>query len=234
MTEKNLFIQLLPPAISAMVTILLVPLTIQLAKRFGLSDKPSARKVHVVPTPRIGGLAILFGLLAGMVCTITLVKVSGMEIANSFWLNFLGLSIGASFIWLVGFVDDVRTVSSRFKLFALLFASTLMCGSGASLVAVNLGGQNVVEFRWLAFAVTIVWLSGISVAVNFIDGLDGLAAGLVAFAAVVLSFFLLAAGIYPLAGLSLSLAGALAGFLVFNRHPAKIFMGDCGSMLIGF
>jgi len=146
----------------------------------------------------------------------------------------MGLSIGAMFIWTVGFIDDIRTISSRFKLFALLFAATLMCGSGASLVAVNLGGQNVVEFRYLAFLVIIVWLSGISVAVNFIDGLDGLAAGLVAFAAAVLSFFLLVGGHYPLAGFSLSLAGALAGFLVFNRHPAKIFMGDCGSMLIGF
>jgi len=169
-----------------------------------------------------------------MACTITMVQVWKMDVSKHFWMQFMGLSIGAMFIWTVGFIDDIRTISSRFKLFALLFAATLMCGSGASLVAVNLGGQNVVEFRYLAFLVIIVWLSGISVAVNFIDGLDGLAAGLVAFAAAVLSFFLLVGGHYPLAGFSLSLAGALAGFLVFNRHPAKIFMGDCGSMLIGF
>jgi len=234
MLDKTFLIQIVPPTVAALVTMLLVPITIHLAERFGLADQPSARKVHQTPTPRIGGVAILFGLFAGMLCTIMLVKVGGFEVARPFWINFMGLSIGCAFIWVVGFVDDVRTISSRFKLIALLFASTLVCGSGASLVAVNLGGQNVVEFRWLAFFVTILWLSSISVAVNFIDGLDGLASGLVAFSALVLSLFLLVAGQYPLAGLSLSLAGALVGFLVFNRHPASIFMGDCGSMLIGF
>lgn len=231
---QNSFVQLLPPAVSALVTILIVPLVIRFANRFGLADQPSARKVHVVPIPRIGGIAILCGFLSGMLCTFVLVKAGNMEIGPGFWLSFLGLFVGAMFIWLVGFVDDIRTVSSGFKLCALIVSATLVCGSGGSLVAVNLGGTNVVEFRWLALFVTIIWLCGISVAVNFIDGLDGLASGLVALSAAVLSIFLIAAGHYPLAGLSLSLAGALAGFLVFNRHPAKIFMGDSGSMLIGF
>ena len=130
MLETNYLIQLLPPGLAALVTILLVPLTIAFSKRFGLSDNPSARKVHTAPIPRIGGLAILFGVLTGMACTVILVPISGYEVTQTFWTQFLGLSISATFVWAVGFVDDIRTVSSRFKLFALLFASTLMWGSG--------------------------------------------------------------------------------------------------------
>ncbi len=103
----------------------------------------------------------------------------------------------------------------------------------ASFAVLLIQGQPIVEFRWLAWAATILWICGITVAVNFIDGLDGLASGLVALAAGVLSLSLFSTGNVLLGSVSLSLFGALLGFLVYNRHPAKVFMGDCGSMLIG-
>lgn len=226
------YLHFIPLAVSFAAAVGLVPLTINLAIKCGFLDQPNARKVHQHAIPRIGGLAILGGLVAGSLTALFLLRPSstGLDALDH---ELIGLSIAALFVAIVGFVDDVRTVSSRYKLIALIFASVLITSTGASFGALLLQGQPIVEFRWLAWAATIIWICGITVAVNFIDGLDGLASGLVALAAGVLGLGLLASGEILLAGVSLSLFGALLGFLVYNRHPAKVFMGDCGSMLIG-
>ncbi len=228
-----IFEQYLPAFFAAIVTIALVPLAILMGKRLGFLDQPSARKVHREPIPRTGGPAILGGFLTGVAATLVSAKYAGIEISYNFFQMLLGMLLASGFIAVVGFIDDVRSISSRFKLFTLFFAATVIGGSGASFGTVYLAGQSFVEFQWLAWLATLVWVAGITVSVNFIDGLDGLAAGLVALSAAVLGAFLFVAGETVLAGICISLMGALLGFLVFNRHPAKVFMGDCGSMFIG-
>ncbi len=218
---------------AAVITASLVPVAILLAQRFGFLDQPAPRKVHQLAIPRIGGLAILAGLLGGFVAAVFLSKSSGVDVPDESFKGLLGIALGGIFIAIVGFVDDVRSISSRFKLCALLFTAMLICGAGGSFANVYLFGENYVEFRWLAWLATLLWITGITVSVNFIDGLDGLAAGLVAMAAAVLGGFLLVGGEILFAGFCFALVGALLGFLLYNKHPAKIFMGDCGSMLIG-
>ncbi len=214
-------------------TVAAIPLLILWANRLGIVDAPSARKVHAHPIPRIGGLGILLGLQLGFVATLALSYALGQGFSFVFPKQFLALVAATLFVAIVGFIDDVRSVSSRFKMVALLFTGALLCGGGASFGGVYLGGRDVAELIWLDWIASVLWISAVAVSVNFIDGLDGLAAGLVALAAGVLAFFLAASDAYYLAALSLSLLGALIGFLLYNRFPAKVFMGDCGSMLIG-
>jgi UDP-GlcNAc:undecaprenyl-phosphate GlcNAc-1-phosphate transferase len=164
--------QYLPAFLAALVTIALVPLAIIMGKRLGFLDQPSARKVHREPIPRTGGPAILGGFLAGVAATLVSAQFSHIEISRSLITMLLGMLLASIFIASVGFVDDVRSISSRFKLFALLFAATVIGGSGASFGTVYLAGQSFVEFQWLAWLATIVWVAGITVSVNFIDGLD--------------------------------------------------------------
>ncbi len=227
------YLHFIPLAVSFAAVVGLVPLTIHLAIKCGFLDQPNARKVHQHAIPRIGGLAIYGGLAVGVVVAIYLLRPRSPELTE-LDRELIGLALAASFVAVVGFVDDVRNISSRFKLIALICAAALIAAAGTAFGAFSLQGQAVVEFRWLAWAATILWVCGITVAVNFIDGLDGLASGLVALAAGVLGLGLLSTGDVLLAAVCLSMFGALAGFWIYNKHPAKIFMGDCGSMLIGF
>ena len=218
------YLHFIPLAVSFAVAVGLVPLTIHLAIKCGFLDQPNARKVHSHAIPRIGGLAIFGGLLAGGAVAVYLLRPSSPELTK-LDRELIGLALAASFVAVVGFVDDVRNISSRFKLFALICAAAMIAAAGTAFGAFSLQGQAVVEFRWVAWAATILWVCGITVAVNFIDGLDGLASGLVALAAGVLGLGLLSTGNILLAGICLSLFGGLAGFWVYNKHPAKIFMG---------
>jgi UDP-N-acetylmuramyl pentapeptide phosphotransferase/UDP-N-acetylglucosamine-1-phosphate transferase/glycosyltransferase involved in cell wall biosynthesis len=222
----------LPTLIAFATSLALVPFAIWFANRWGFLDQPSARKVHKRAIPRIGGLAIFAGLLAGGFTAFAQNYLS-LQATPGLNAQLLGLLIGCSFAAIVGFVDDLYSISSRYKLVALLFAAAVIASTGATFSVVKLQGDNIVEFRWLAWFLAVLWICGITVAVNFIDGLDGLAAGLVGFAAFVLGLALYLSNETLLGAIALALFGALMGFLVFNKHPAKIFMGDCGSLLIG-
>ncbi|MFN3193078.1 MAG: glycosyltransferase [Aureliella sp.] len=219
--------------VAAVVSAGLMPLLIGLAGRLGLEDVPDARKVHEKPIPRIGGIGIWVGLMTGVTVTFFAGRALGYEFSFQLSKSILAIVAAATFVAIVGFVDDIRSISSRFKMVALILAAVVLCGSGATLGGLSLGGREYLQFIWLDWMITVLWISGIAVAVNFIDGLDGLAGGLVGLSALVLAGFLLAGASAIHAALVLSLLGAIVGFLVFNWHPAKIFMGDSGAMLIG-
>ncbi|UOQ87055.1 MraY family glycosyltransferase [Gracilibacillus salinarum] len=208
--------------ISLLLTILLTPLVIKLAVKTGIVDQPNNRKVHKKLMPRLGGLAI-FGSFA---ITYLLFIDRTIEI----WPIFAGGLI----ITAVGIVDDVKQISPKAKLLGQLLAALVTVLGGIQIDFVTLPFIDRVEFGFWAIPITIVWIIGVTNAINLIDGLDGLAAGVSSIAVFTISVFAVAMGNYLIALIGFILLGSTVGFLLFNFHPAKIFMGDTGSLFLGY
>ncbi len=192
------------------------PLARQAAFRFDVVDHPSARKVHVKPTPLLGGVAIYVAFMLALIF-----------LGDRFYINQLvGIFVGASFMSFLGVIDDKRGMSPWVKLLGQVAAAIILIVSGIYIEALR--------WPWANFAITIVWVVGITNAMNLLDNMDGLSSGLAAIAA---AFFILLAalsGQYLVGILAAALLGACIGFLRYNFNPASIFMGDSGSLFIGF
>lgn len=224
----------LPFLIGLAVAAAVMPLTIWVARRSGMLDKPEARKVHKQPTPRLGGVAIFAGVLAGTIGTTVTQYLLGEPVDWPVLEKLSAILAAGGFVFLVGVVDDIRSVSSRFKLLTLIATSATVCSAGIVLSRFTLAGEEFIYVPIVGWFITMLWVIAVAVSINFIDGLDGLAGGLTTLSAGVLSINLLANGQDDAAILPLALTGALIGFLFFNWHPAKSFMGDSGSLTIGF
>jgi UDP-N-acetylmuramyl pentapeptide phosphotransferase/UDP-N-acetylglucosamine-1-phosphate transferase/glycosyltransferase involved in cell wall biosynthesis len=224
-------ISLLCGASACILALVLSPLAIRFANIFGLLDAPGLRKIHSAPVPRVGGIAIAIGALVPFSAAVWLCKVPLGHAEAGMLLTLLA---AAACVLVLGFVDDIVNVQAKLKLLALLGATAMFCGSGGLIHNITFSGAVVFHMGRLAWPVTMMWILGIMVSVNFIDGLDGLAAGIVAIAAVVLAIGAAVGGATSSLFLAISLIGALGGFLFFNFNPASIFMGDCGSFFIGF
>jgi UDP-N-acetylmuramyl pentapeptide phosphotransferase/UDP-N-acetylglucosamine-1-phosphate transferase len=217
----------------AMVTSLVgIPIVARMARRWGIIDVPNARKVHAVPTPRIGGLAIAAGLFISVIAT-ALMSGAFFAASSDSRAQLITLLAAGAFLLLVGLADDVADLSAKYKLIVLLAASGAAASWGARIDTIRIF-DHVYSFGWMAWPVSMLWIVGVTVSINFIDGLDGLAGGLCAIAALLTAIVAALAGQVLLTLVALGLAGSLCGFLWFNFHPAKIFMGDCGSLMTGF
>jgi len=218
---------------AAAISAVAVPVVIRLSHRLGVLDLPGARKVHKSPTPRLGGLAIAAAVVLASIAAYFLGgSVSPVHALTA--SRFAVVLASAAFLLLVGFADDLFDIPSQFKLIALLAAAAAVCGSGLLIDTIGFGGSAALPLGMFAWPLTILWIAGITVSINFIDGLDGLAGGIVGIAATALSATAALHGDLALACLGLALAGALCGFLLYNFNPAKVFMGDSGSMFVGF
>ncbi len=195
------------------------PLTLVLARRIGLVAVPNARKTHSVPTPLLGGLAIW----AAFVVSLLIFGRDNVELTE-----LLAIIVGGTTISAVGFIDDRVGLGPLPKLGGQVFAALVLIVGG---VSAHLFSDSL---WYLNVAITVLWILGICNATNYMDNMDGLAAGVVAVAAG--SFLMLAAlnGQALVASLAAALLGACAGFLVYNFQPAVSFMGDTGSLLLGF
>ena len=209
------------------------PLAARLGRALRLFDPPGARKVHVSPVPRLGGAAIVAAMLVMVAAVLALNNVIG-EAFRARWVPLTVVLAGGLFLFAVGLVDDVRGLGAGLKLAAQVAAAAAVCAAGVRIDHVRVPGCAALEFGLLAWPITILWIVGLTNAVNLIDGLDGLAAGIAAVACAVIAAFAVWTGQPVMAVLMLALVGGLLGFLVFNFHPAKIFMGDCGSTFLGF
>ena len=210
------------------VTYLLTPMVRSMAIRFGAVDLPNERRPHKRPTPRGGGLAVVLGIYAAC---LTAVILSGSERSGSFDLHWWRVFLPSSLILLVvGLVDDTRGLSAWKKLGGQVAAALWVALSGTHFG--NLFGYAIPPF--LDPFLVVVWIVAVINAYNLIDGLDGLASGLAVISATGLCGILLLGqmpgAILPL----LALIGACLAFLRYNFHPATIFLGDTGSMSIGF
>ncbi len=195
-------------------TLLLTPVAGRLARRWGILDHPNTQKFHASATPYLGGLAVGMGLLAvGLVAA----GASG---------QFLTIMVCAAAISAMGFVDDWRTVRPSVKL-------VVESAAGAALWAVGVGA-GLFGVAPLDAVLTVAWVIVVTNAVNILDNMDGIASGISALAA--LTFFVLAAqhGQHLVGSFALAVAGASLGFLRYNFPPARIFLGDGGSLLLGF
>ncbi len=218
---------------SAVVAMLLVPIVSRLAKKYHLVDQPGPRKVHQVPLPRVGGIAFVIATLALVLPVFFLNNAVGESFRQS-RAQFIALLAGAVFMFAVGLIDDLRPVRGVIKLLCLVAAALAVCASGAAVHTVSAGSLFVLRTGWAAWLFTVCWIVGITVCVSLLDGLDGLAAGIAAMVCGILVILALWSGQTAMAVLMLALLGGVTGFLFFNFYPAKIFMGDCGSLFLGF
>jgi UDP-N-acetylmuramyl pentapeptide phosphotransferase/UDP-N-acetylglucosamine-1-phosphate transferase len=228
---------------SAFLAVILTPLVIRLARRIGAVDVPSLRSVHTQPIPRIGGVAIFFSTIGVIVALLFLSNAIGGRF-RELRLQLTTLLCLAAFIFAIGLVDDLRGLPARFKFFAEVAAAGGLYFVGVKIKSIGITDGFVLQLGWLAFPVTVLWVVGITNAVNMSDGLDGLAAGVSAITCAVIAVFAIhSTTIYDgsiesnsvmMAVFALALLGSLCGFLIFNFNPAKVFMGDSGSLFLGF
>jgi UDP-GlcNAc:undecaprenyl-phosphate GlcNAc-1-phosphate transferase len=220
------------------VTFFLTPVVSRFSVRIGAIDHPSDRKVHANPTPTLGGLAIFLGLaVAGGAA----VFIPDFEVVFTQQSQLLGVFAGAIVVVALGVVDDLRDLPAPVKLSGQVFAAGILFLAGVKMQIVPLPNDvSIVLSDDVSVLVTVMWLVAMMNAVNLVDGLDGLAAGIVSIAAsafFVYSLRLTAAGDFPggAAGplLAIIIVGVSLGFLRYNFFPARIFMGDSGSMLLG-
>jgi len=207
--------------IIAMVT---MPPLIKIIQRFKLFDLPDKRKEHTMPIPTMGGIASFAGMAAAV--------LFWFRFSNDIFTICLFFSIAVLFI--VGIMDDLRNLSARYKLVMQLAVATLIAFSGIRITGFN-GLFGIYDIPLSAqYTFTILAITGITNAFNLIDGIDGLAGGLGFMSLVMLGLFLTLSGDGNTALIAFGLAGGLLGFLYYNFNPAKIFMGDTGSLVLGF
>ncbi|GAE32770.1 MraY family glycosyltransferase [Halalkalibacter hemicellulosilyticus] len=211
--------------VSLSVSACSVPAVRALSKRYGFVDKVGARKVHQYEMPRLGGVAIVLGVIAGLL------------IIRPEHEHFLSIAIGASMIVTIGMLDDKYTLNAKTKLIWQLVAAAIVVLSGLHIPYMTLPFLGEVELGVIGYVLSIVWIVGITNSINFIDGLDGLAGGVVAIAfmtILVMSLFDLGASSLFVLSIAVVFIGSIIGFLFFNVYPASIFMGDTGSLFLGY
>ena len=223
---------------AAVATGLTTPLARQFAERSGLLTAPDDRDVHDLPTPSIGGPAMLVGLLAGALVAWLIGDFDAVFATRS---EMLGVLVAATIMCAVGVVDDVRPVSAPAKLAGMVLAGSTLSLVGVSLVVLRIPFVDVVLLSPdLSALATVLWVVLLANALNLIDGLDGLATGIVAIAATTFVLYAVRLGNEgvlfegnPGALIAVLVAGICVGFLPHNVHPARIFMGDGGALMLG-
>lgn len=215
-------IPILCAIVAATIVIVTTPLAARLARLIGAVDLPSDRRIHARPTPRLGGLAILAGFLVPVLYFLP--PASGAQ----------ALVTGAILIACLGAIDDAVGLGAALKLTGQIACAAVPVAAGVTIDHITLPFFGVFDLGPGQYPVTIIWFVAIVNMINFIDGMDGLAAGVSGIGAVTFAVLAASLGRADPAIMAAALAGACVGFLVYNFHPARIFMGDSGSLLLGF
>lgn len=203
------------------ISAMLIPVVVKMGRQLGIVAHKNKRTVHKIEVPRIGGYAIYISTLIGAVIFLkTDPQINAILIAG-----FL--------VFFVGLMDDVHDLSPKTKMIVEIIAALIVIVYGD----IYLKGFDFMPSSWppiIPGAITVLWIVGITNAINLIDGLDGLSSGISIIVLFTISMTSLTSGRTDIASLSLVLAGAIMGFLFYNFHPAKVFLGDCGALFIGF
>jgi len=213
-----------------LATDILIPWVVRLAYKIGKVDAPDARKVHTVPIPRLGGIAIFVGFMGGIGLMQWLVPGELFSLDGP----LRGILAGGTLMFLVGVVDDLRPLNAKLKFGLQIVAALVAYALGVRIEFLSNPWGGLYFLPGLApILLTVFWLVGITNTINLIDGLDGLAGGVSLIAAGTIGVIALQTN-QPIAGLvALALAGSTIGFLRYNFNPAKIFMGDGGALFLG-
>ena len=227
--------------VALVVTLVCTPLAKRLAFKVDAVDYPSKRRINTEPTPRLGGLAVFAGIAAAVA-----VRILGTELFG--WptvlvphprigsLNYPLLAVSFVAITAVGAIDDIVQLPPKVKLAGQVLAACLAAASGLIISSIldPFDSGAVLELGWISYPITVIYLVAFTNIINLIDGLDGLATGITGIAAASMFTFAVLAGNLDAAALSIAVVGACLGFLRYNFHPASIFLGDAGSLLLGF
>lgn len=215
--------------ISFLLALLLTPIARNAFRHLGLVDHPDDRKLHPYGIPRVGGIAILIAYVLAYACLLLAHLRGGLKVWEG--LEFIvRLAPAALLIFATGLIDDIRGLRPWQKLIGEVAAALIACGAGVRVQ--DFAGHHLLT--WFQLPLTVLWLVACTNAVNLIDGIDGLATGVSLFATCTILFAALLEKNIALALATAPLAGCLLGFLRYNFNPATIFLGDCGSLLIGF
>ena len=205
------------------LTCWLTPQVKKLAIRLGAVDRPDARRVHKGVIPRLGGLAIFVAFILAV------------SVVTTQWnTELIGFLAGAFVIVAIGVADDFWQISARWKLLGQIVAGAILAFSGSQIQWITNPFGDYFYLEWFAVPFTIFWMVSMINVVNLLDGLDGLAAGVVAIAALTVLIVSILHQLWLIAIIMAALAGACLGFLMYNFNPAQIFMGDTGSMFLGY
>lgn len=229
--KRMVYLYVLSFVAALIMVFVMTPMVRKLAFRIGAVDVPNHRKVHSKIMPRLGGVAIYLAFVGAFIMLLPLLRAYDKDAA---W----GILVGGSIIVLIGALDDRFELSAKLKLLGqIAAASVVVIGFDLQIEFVNLPFGSVFTMydrEWLSIALTILWIVGVTNAINLIDGLDGLAAGVSGIAIATTLVLAVLMGNVVVILLSAALLGCVIGFLFFNFHPAKIFMGDSGALFLGF
>lgn len=215
------------------LSLCLTPLMGVLAVRFGAVSDVGGRNVNTREVPRLGGVAVAVATLAPL-GLLFLLRGDTARLLDDETPTVVGVGIGAALSCVLGAIDDVRRLSAKTKLVGQLLCAILAYAAGCRIYIIQLPILGLLDVSFLSLPLTVLWIVGITNAINLIDGLDGLAAGVV-FCAAATNLVVAAVGGHIMVAIVMSaLMGALLGFLFFNFNPATIFMGDSGSYFAGF
>ncbi len=217
-------------ATGLLIALILTPLAARLALRTGAVDLPRTRHIHQKPMPKFGGLSLLIAFFAAIGVTLWYPRSDPNELTR-----LLGLFLGGCVVFSVGAYDDHRELGAIPQLAAQLIAAGIAVASGVLIREIPNPFGGALPFQeWFGVLFTLFWLVGMMNTINWIDGIDGLAAGVVVISGAVLFIHTYRLNQDSLALLMLALVGSGLGFLFFNFHPAKIFMGSAGANVLGF
>lgn len=227
--------------VSILATMAFTPFAKWLARRTGAIDYPGNRRVNTQPIPRMGGVAMLAGLIVSCALIAACASLWGWVSPFDFsarpdsQVRLPLLVLGVITMFLVGIYDDMKDLRAPVKFAGQLIACSLVAASGLLLSEIQnpFGDGDFIKFGWLAYPLTAIYLVCFANIINLIDGLDGLASGISTISAATIFSFSIFAGRYEAAVICVAIMGICLGFLHSNRHPASIFMGDSGSLLLG-
>lgn len=216
----------IPFILAAAISFVSTPLVRKLAFKIDAVDIPKDnRRVHKEPMPLIGGLAIAMGVFIGIVVFMPIDKPT------------ISILLGGAVILIAGVIDDIKDLSPRYKMLFQILAGVILIIGGVKVNFITnpfARGSGIIYLNWLSLPITLFWVVGITNTLNFIDGLDGLSAGVAMISSLSLMIVAGRFGYTSVIILAALVAGACLGFLPFNFNPAKIFMGDTGAMFLGF
>ena len=212
----------------------LTPIALQLAMRFRAYAIPDPRKVHRTPTPQWGGLAIGAAFFIAATASFFLFENLQLQLDPRTRRQLLGLAAGGGLMLILGMVDDRFNIPAKAKLAGQLVIAAILIQSGVAITFLTIPFMGLVYLPpWISWGISLLWIVGLTNAINLLDGLDGLLAGVSTIFALLFFIVALAKGQVVVAIMMMALAGACMGFLRYNYNPASIFMGDTGSLFLG-
>ncbi len=221
--------------LALLISTIVTPVVIRISHKHRWFDMPNERKIHTNPIPRLGGVGIFLAFVFSALAVPLLLPV----IAPGTWpvgysLRFIPVFVAFALIHFLGLLDDFRNLHAILKFSLQLVAGVLVTVGGFTISHVVIPSVGTFSLGIFSWPLTVVWIIGISNAVNLVDGIDGLAGGIAAIAALAMGASAFLMGNATPAVMAFALLGAILGFLLFNYPPARIFMGDSGSLLLGF